>query len=696
MLFATQIVIGHAVFSFCHRQQHCILHFSITMPPLHLGTNKEKTYYRYLADFMSFKDNVEYAKNSEVVAFTEQQLLSITPEDLRRWMCVTAYGVAEPSPEDRPTQGRSISLENAKKAISFFMPRNQPWDGPSMIGNPTKSIEVNSLLRAIRKHEVRGEGRPSRAKRAITKAEFEQVMSELNSFDDLFRQYMIPAACKFQFVMIARVDDVCHFKEADLNENPLLPACSLVARIRWSKNVMEERHSPKQMIFASMDTRYCVLLSLGIYLEEWCQVGDGLGNPYVFGRSDNPNTNKTYIANKLKQHIWNATDDTGGSMLEGSQLLGTHSFRKFAASYAMRNGCPRDYVAARGRWRKRQVVDRYIDIELPYPDAKVASVLAVGGPIKYVVKNGSGILDTWLLTHVLPNFSRSTTLSQHVALVLAPAVLWAAFDDSMEACMPHTLRDRIQAAYNSLENRLPDGQNPVQRIPIIVTGHDDQVFITEVFPDEDVDGGGNGAGNIAANVEAGGGRDDLLRAVHAQVGIQRREGHTRGETILSRLDQLREYTVQMDQRQNLQMNRMHRSIHRIALQPVQRPAHIGGVDAAVDGGQETDGMVSRLNATLVKNPRSLHIIWQEYELGIGGRKPAKNFTAAERGRVKYAYYRRKIVWETISGLVRAGHTAQVAIDMIYDVYGASTAVTTTLKIIRRDKAAGHVHPSLHV
>jgi hypothetical protein len=67
--------------------------------------------------------------------------------------------------------------------------------------------------------------------------------------------------------MMARVlDDFCHFQEADLNENPLLPACSLVARIRWSQNVMEERYSSKQMIFAStLDARYCVLHSLGIY-----------------------------------------------------------------------------------------------------------------------------------------------------------------------------------------------------------------------------------------------------------------------------------------------------------------------------------------------------------------------------------------------------------------------------------------------
>ncbi|KAI2509856.1 hypothetical protein MHU86_4567 [Fragilaria crotonensis] len=705
------------VFSFCHPKdllrlsnivvlppndsQLILLYIQVSItlsfmpPPCYLRTKKEKIYYRYLVCFMTFKDNTDYDKDSNIVEFTQEQLLAITPDDLKRWMCVTAYGVADPGPDDRPTHARSVSLENAKKAISFFMPRKQPWDDPSMVGNPTRSIAVNGLIRSIRRHEVRGEGVPSSAKRAVTKAEFEQAMNQLNSFDDIHRKYMIPAACKFQFAMIGRVDDVCHFKEVDLNVNPLLPS-SLVARIRWSKNVMEERNSPRQMIFGSMDTRYCVLLSLGIYyLEVWCEAGDGLGSPYLFGCSDDPDRNKAFIANKLKRHIWDATNDAGNSMLEASNLLGTHSLRKFSTSYAMRNGCPKDYVAARGRWRKKQVVDRYIDIELPYPDAKVASVLAVGGPMKYVVKNGSGVLDNWLLTQVVPHLSRSVTLSQQVALVLAPPVLWAAFEESMELYMPVNLRNRIQAAYNALENRLPVGQNPVQRIPIIVTGHDDQVFITEVFPEEDVDRLNGRVRNLAANIGGGGGRDDLLRAVHAQVGIQRREGHARGEALIGRLDRLSEYVSQMDQRHTQQMNTLRRSVHRVALQPVQRPRV--DEDGGFDGGQQDAGEANaRENATLIKNPRSLHLLWQEYEFGIGGRKPAKNFNAIERGRVKYAYYRRKIAWEMIAGLVRGGHTAQVAIDMIYEIYGASTGVTTILRTMRHDMAAGRVHPSLRV
>ena len=44
-----------------------------------------------------------------------------------------------------------------------------------------------------------------------------------------------------------------------------------------------------------------------------------------------------------------------------------------------------------------------------------------------------------------------------------------------------------------------------------------------------------------------------------------------------------------------------------------------------------------------KYPRTLAILWTEYEYGIGGNKPAKYFTARERGMVKIAYCLRKIL-----------------------------------------------------
>mgnify|MGYP003512971962 FL=1 len=53
-------------------------------------------------------------------------------------------------------------------------------------------------------------------------------------------------------------------------------------------------------------------------------------------------------------------------------------------------------------------------------------------------------------------------------------------------------------------------------------------------------------------------------------------------------------------------------------------------------------------AELCLCPRTLYDLWQEYQYGLGGRKPAKYFTPTERGKVKHKYSRRKVVWETIT------------------------------------------------
>jgi hypothetical protein len=79
------------------------------------------------------------------------------------------------------------------------------------------------------------------------------------------------------------------------------------------------------------------------------------------------------------------------------------------------------------------------------------------------------------MTHVVPNLSQSVFLNQQVALLLAPPVLWAVFEDSMQYYMPTILRKRIQAAYNILEIGC-------QMDRILFRG-----FLTEVFPDN-IDG----------------------------------------------------------------------------------------------------------------------------------------------------------------------------------------------------------------
>ena len=98
-------------------------------------------------------------------------------------------------------------------------------------------------------------------------------------------------------------------------------------------------------------------------------------------------------------------------------------------------------------------------------------------------------------------------------------------------------------------------------------------------------------------------------------------------------------------------------------------------------------------AKLSKCPRSLYDLWKEYEFGFHGCKPAKDWTATERGRDKFKYYRQNVVWKKICELVCGGYTAESACDKIYSAYGHSSTVTEIIKQLVKDKGG---HPELRV
>ena len=135
---------------------------------------------------------------------------------------------------------------------------------------------------------------------------------------------------------------------------------------------------------------------------------------------------------------------------------------------------------------------------------------------------------------------------------------------------------------------------------------------------------------------------------------------------------------------------MHRKLNQIALQPVQRiivnnnnnndPNNNPNNNQNDDGNNGGTNYVSTLSST----PRTLHVLWQEYKFGLGGQKAARLFTAVERGKVKYTYHRRKVVWDIILMRIRAGNTAQIAEDRIYEVYGVNWTVSAIINQMRKD------------
>ena len=75
---------------------------------------------------------------------------------------------------------------------------------------------------------------------------------------------------------------------------------------------------------------------------------------------------------------------------------------------------------------------------------------------------------------------------------------------------------------------------------------------------------------------------------------------------------------------------LNRNINRIATEPARRVA--GGGEAAAANNQQPAAAAPPVvnnyggGGTLSPTPRTLYDLWVEYQTGIGGRKPARDFT----------------------------------------------------------------------
>jgi hypothetical protein len=224
-----------------------------------------------------------------------------------------------------------------------------------------------------------------------------------------------------------------------------------------------------------MDSKFCVLLGLAVWLEVFLGRG-GIAEqtPYIFGLNKDVHVPeggdkiKDAVSDIFAKEVFNQAEfgaDPGP--------LGTHSFRKCASTFCRRNGCTKDDKDYRGWWKRwGQLSDVYDDVKLNWPDCKVASRLCVGGPCKYVVKEGAGVSNDFILQHVVPLIR--TRFSDQLALVLGKALLWFLFSEENSYILDE-VRERIYHAYNVI-HQLPENVNPIDKTPMVVTGDNAEVF----------------------------------------------------------------------------------------------------------------------------------------------------------------------------------------------------------------------------
>jgi len=160
--------------------------------------------------------------------------------------------------------------------------------------------------------------------------------------------------------------------------------------------------------------------------------------------------------------------------------------------------------------------------------------------------------------YVAPNVLRSHNIQERVALVLALPILWAAFDDEMEAYMPATLRNRIRTAYEYIR-QLDITENQVKKVLLVVTGEDYEVHIDQVF-DAKAGNENNGQGNNNNQGQGHGITRQEFQALYAQ-GTAMRHDQTA----------LREDFQHYQQRTTQQFGIVNANLRRIALQPSKDP-----------------------------------------------------------------------------------------------------------------------------
>ena len=236
--------------------------------------------------------------------------------------------------------------------------------------------------------------------------------------------------------------------------------------------------------------------------------------------------------------------------------------------------------------------------------------------------------------------------------------------------------ERIQNEYERVRT-LEIGVNPVKKIALTVSGYEGTLYIDEIVEAEEVQQeSGNRRQTSAAHQRV---RDqNQLLAIYSQIASLNRQCNE----IKNELETLR--STQTDN-----MSKMHSSIRRIHMFPLARNRrNESGEDGSRSGG------APQVMPTLMKCPKTLNILWQEYEFGINGQKAAKHYTSRERGNSRFTYHRRKIFWDKVSELIRAGYDSHTAIDKIYEVYN-HRSVTHIINAMRKDKMNGG-HPLLRV
>jgi hypothetical protein len=113
---------------------------------------------------------------------------------------------------------------------------------------------------------------------------------------------------KSQINLIARVDDVANIFASELCCHPQIDF-ALVVHLCWTKNCIDERSAPSQIILGAMDSNFCVRIGLSIYLQYVLELTNAARSNYRFCNTDEtPDTVKKQVSDVLMKRVVKSDD----------------------------------------------------------------------------------------------------------------------------------------------------------------------------------------------------------------------------------------------------------------------------------------------------------------------------------------------------------------------------------------------------
>jgi hypothetical protein len=117
-----------------------------------------------------------------------------------------------------------------------------------------------------------------------------------------------------------------------------------------------------------------------------------------------------------------------------------------------------------------------MDPNLPYVDIRACYALYQGGACIFVQKPDC-LTNDFVCTYASPSIV--TKYNRDIAVILGNAITWVTFSSHADM-VPEIICNQIVQAYNLLPEKLPDGENLMERKTIIIPGDVNTFRLAEI------------------------------------------------------------------------------------------------------------------------------------------------------------------------------------------------------------------------